>query len=435
MKIAIIGGGISGLGAAWALSQRHQITVYEAEANVGGHAHTIDVNHPETKSPIPVDVGFIVYNEQNYPNLAQLFAQLEVQTAASAMSFAVSLDNGRLEYNGSSPLGLIGQKRNFFRPRHWTMVRDILRFLNDAPKAIHDKRWESASLGDYLSANVYGSAFIEDHLLPMGAAIWSCSTTRMTDFPAATFLQFFKNHGLLQRNNRPVWRTVVGGSREYVLKLTHSFREHILLRHRVTAVRRVGSSGVEIRDNYGKTAIFDHVVMATHGDQILPLLMNPKPRETEILGSFRCQPNVAFLHSDSQLMPKRRNLWSAWNYMGTRRTVLGRSVSVTYWMNLLQSLPRNFPLFVSLNPLQEPASDKIHARLRFNHPLFDAAAVAAQRRIEEIQGQNRLWFCGAWCGNGFHEDGLTSGLRVAAALGSPASWWQKESRPCLNLAS
>lgn len=435
MKIAIIGGGISGLGVAWALSQRHQITVYEAEANVGGHAHTIDVNHPETKYPIPVDVGFIVYNEQNYPNLAQLFAQLDVKTAASAMSFAVSLDHGRLEYNGSSPLGLIGQKRNFFRPRHWTMVRDILRFLNEAPKAIHDKRWESASLGDYLSANVYGSAFIEDHLLPMGAAIWSCSTTRMTDFPAATFLQFFKNHGLLQRNNRPVWRTVVGGSREYVSKLTHSFREHILLRHRVTAVHRLGSSGVEIRDNYGKTAIFDHVVMATHGDQILPLLVNPTTRETEILGSFRCQPNVALLHSDPQLMPKRRNLWSAWNYMGTRRTVLGRSVSVTYWMNLLQSLPQNFPLFVSLNPLQEPAPDKTHARLRFNHPLFDTAAVAAQRRIEEIQGQNRLWFCGAWCGNGFHEDGLTSGLRVAAALGSPASWWQKESRPCLSLAS
>jgi predicted NAD/FAD-binding protein len=420
LKIAVIGTGISGMSAAWLLSKRHEVTVYERAERLGGHTNTVIV---ETHSgAVPVDTGFIVYNELNYPNLTALFRHLDVATRASEMSFSVSLGAGDFEYGGTNLASLFAQRRNWLRPRFWSMLRDLVRFYREAPGQIDALEHSSLSLGQYLASGGYGVAFQEDHLLPMAAAIWSASSADIRDFPAAAFLRFCENHGLLKFTNRPVWRTVIGGSRSYAAKLTASYAERIHIGRGAESVRR-SADGIEIRDASGETARFDHVVFGTHADQALALLADPSPQEKALLGAFRYSRNLALLHSDDSFMPKRRKVWASWNYVTGVGSSQENGAPITYWMNRLQGLDQAPPLFVTLNPDREPRAGSLIRSEIYEHPQFDVAAIAAQHQLASLQGVGNSWYCGAYFGAGFHEDGLKSGLEVAEALGGELRPW------------
>lgn len=417
MRIAVVGGGIAGLGAAWALQSRHQVTLYEAADWLGGHAHTVDVDTPD--GTVAVDTGFLVYNERTYPHLTQLFELLEVATKPSEMSFSFALDD-RLEYAGSG-LGLFAQTRNLGRRQHWQMARDILRFRRVGPDmlAVADNR----PLGVVLDRFGFSSGFQNDYLLPMGAAIWSARIRDIRQFPATTFLQFFANHGLISITGRPQWRTVDGGSRRYVDKLVAPFRDRIRLGQAVAGVHR-HFDGVMVRTEGGQAEEYDQIVFATHSDQTLAVLgSTATPMERKTLGSLPYEPNRAILHRDPSLMPKRRRVWSSWNYATSTTGRDHRKASVTYWLNRLQSLPTTEQLFVTLNPLREPQAHLVVDEYLYAHPQFPIDAEATQRQINLMQGANNTWFAGAYLGYGFHEDGLQSGLNVAAALGAPAPWF------------
>lgn len=418
-NIAVIGSGISGLGAAWLLSRSCKVTLFEENDYCGGHSNTVVAQTP--RGPVPVDTGFIVFNAPNYPNLTALFDHLDVNTRETTMSFSASLNAGRFEYSGSGLAGLLAQPANAAKPRFWSMVRDILRFYKEAPTVLSDEAAGQESLGDYLKRNGYGERFIQDHLLPMAAAIWSAPTDQMMAFPMTGFVRFFVNHGLLQVKDRPMWRTVTGGSREYVKRLLADAEIDVRKNSPITRVRRL-DNGVELMDSEGATHKFDHVVMASHADQSLVMIEDATDEERRILGAFAYQKNRAILHSDPSLMPRRKRAWAAWNYCrnGDQPT---DPVSVTYWMNALQHLDKETPLFVSLNPDRAPAPDLVHYETDYDHPLFDAAAIRAQRELWRIQGAHRTWFCGAFCGYGFHEDGLQSGLAVAEALSGQRRPW------------
>ncbi|MDH7640512.1 NAD(P)/FAD-dependent oxidoreductase [Sphingomonas oryzagri] len=412
LDIAVVGSGISGLSAAWLLSHRHRVTLFEADDRIGGHSHTV------VAGGTPVDTGFIVYNEQTYPNLTALFRHLDVPTKATEMTFAVSLDRGRLEYSGTDLGGLFAQRRNLASPRFWSMLRDLERFYRRAPRDL--STMGSVGLGDYLDGLGCGAAFRDDHLYPMAAAIWSTPVGDIPDYPAAAFVRFCENHGLLKLGRRPVWRTVDGGSREYVARLTRSFADRISRSRRVRHVRRV-QGGVEI-DAGGGTERFDHVVIATHADQALAMLGDADARERHILGAFGYRRNEAVLHSDPSLMPTRRRVWSSWNY-ASEAGPGAPALSVTYWMNRLQGLPDAQPRFVTLNPIRPPDPSLVHRRDIYDHPVFDTAAGAAQARLWSLQGVRNTWFCGAYFGAGFHEDGLQAGLAVAEQLGGVRRPW------------
>lgn len=414
LDIAVVGSGISGLSAAWLLSRRHRVTLYEADQRPGGHTNTVEV-HAGGRT-IPVDTGFIVYNEATYPNLTALFAHLGVPTRPSDMTFGVSLDNGRLEYEGTNLRSLFAQKRNLFRPRFWSMLRDILRFYKEAP-ALAPHLPPSLSLGQMLDSRRYGTAFQEDHLLPMAGAIWSGSAASLRDYPAAHFIRFCDNHGLLKVNGRPIWRTVEGGSREYVRRMLPAVQDRRIGAGAVSIRRDIGS--VELRSSDGEARHFDHVVLACHADQALRLLEDPTEQEAALLGAFGYVRNRAVLHTDARFMPKRKPVWAAWNYLGAG----GRpdSLHVTYWMNRLQHLPGAPDLFVTLNPQSEP--DGILHEDLYEHPVFNAEAMRAQGGLWNIQGALRTWFCGAYFGAGFHEDGLQAGLAVAEQLGEVRRPW------------
>ena len=431
LKIAVIGTGISGMAAAWLLAKRHDVTVYERADRIGGHSNTVDAHTPQ--GVVPVDTGFIVYNEQTYPNLTAMFAHLDVPTIASEMSFAVSLDDGALEYAGGDRIApLFAQKRNLLRPRFWSMLRDLYRFYRDAPGDIA-RLGPQATLGDYLKVGGYGVAFRDDHLLPMAAAIWSAPAKAMLDYPAAAFIRFNDNHGLLKLTNRPVWRTVRGGSRAYVNKLTASYAGHIRLNENIVSIRR-NPDGVEIDTATGDTQRYDHVVMATHADQALSLLDNASRDERAVLTKFRYSRNLAVLHCDEGLMPRRRAVWSSWNYIGARDGA-DAGVTVSYWMNRLQNLSTEKPLIVTLNPQRPPHAGTIYHSEVYEHPMLDTAALAAQGRLWSLQGVNRTWFCCAYFGAGFHEDGLQAGLAVAEQLGNVRRPWtvaNESGRICLD---
>jgi predicted NAD/FAD-binding protein len=424
-SIAVIGTGISGMSAAWLLSQRHKVTVYECNRRVGGHSNTVTINC--ANGEIAVDTGFIVYNELTYPNLTALFEHFEVPTQLSDMSFAVSIANGDLEYSGNNFAGLFAEKRNLFRPRFWSMLRDLQRFYREAPRDLALLQEFHTTLGDYLDAGAYGVAFRNDHLLPMAAAVWSAPKNQILNYPAASFIRFHDSHGLLRLRNRPPWRTVTGGSQAYIERLTRSYKDRIRLAAGVTAVHRDGS-GVKIRDANGAVETFDHAVIASHADQALAMLDDPTPEERRLLGTFRYSRNLAVLHSDPALMPKRRAVWSSWNHIGTERQDNVQDSeqdndcpTVTYWMNSLQGIPHHTPLFVTLNPPQAPRHQ--HYSEIYEHPLFDSAAISAQSQLWSLQGRRNTWFCGAYFGAGFHEDGLQAGLAVAEALGGGRRPW------------
>ena len=418
-RIAVVGTGIAGMSAAWLLNQRHQITVYEKNDWIGGHSNTVDAPNGEDKTP--VDTGFIVYNERSYPNLIALFDHLDVPTKFSDMSFAASLGGGAFEYAGTDLNGLLGQRSNIVRPRFWRMMRDVLKFYKEAPALLDDPTAGQLSLGDFLRNGNYSWSFIDDHLLPMGAAIWSTTAPEMEDYPAQAFIRFFESHGLLLLKNRPQWRTVDGGSRAYVERLTASYRDRIR-KTGVKAIKRF-TDQVVIEDNDGEMETYDHVVIASHADEAYRLLDNPDFRETELLGTWRYTNNRAVLHSDQSLMPKRQRLWSSWNFIERDQGGPDRGLCVTYWMNQLQSLRTQAPLFVTLNPVHEPVAGTVIREFDYTHPYFDRTALTSQGQLWRLQGHRRTWYCGSYFGYGFHEDALQSGLAVAEHLGGPRRPW------------
>lgn len=417
MKIAVIGGGITGMGLAYCLNSKHDVTLYEKENYIGGHSRTLDVDTPQ--GPVAVDTGFIVFNYRSYPNLSALFDHLEVPVAKSDMSFGVSINNGWLEYGTRQPINLFSQFRNVFRPAYWGMLHDISVF-NRKAKSYVAKNGD-VSLGRCLDELKLGAWFRNYYLLAMGGAIWSTSLRQMEQFPAHTLIRFFDNHGLLTVTDHPQWYTVQGGSREYVKRLTRSFQNKIRVNCPVQSVRRGGNS-VEVTDNHGQTDHYDQVVFACHSNQILPTLDNFSAAEADILGSIAYQPNLVVLHRDRSFLPKRRSAWSSWVYLAEHQQDSAPTVSLSYWMNNLQPLGVDTPLIVTLNPARPPDPDLVYDQHMFEHPYFDEAAIRAQQRVDEIQGKDRIWFCGAWQRFGFHEDGLVSAMNVARKLGCEPPW-------------
>jgi predicted NAD/FAD-binding protein len=414
MKIAIVGTGISGLSAAWLLRRHAEVTVYEQNAYAGGHSHTFQVPGGPA-----VDTGFIVFNERNYPHLTALFRHLDVASQESEMSFSASIGGGRVEYAGDNLDTLFAQRWNLFDRAHWRMLLDIVRFNRDAKRALRDGLAPELTLGEFILRGGYGSELSRRYLLPMAAAIWSCPVGAMLRFPAASFLKFFENHGLLDLMDRPRWRTVTGGSHEYVKKLLASLSDRVRLGAPVTALRRVGTA-VRVWDAAGETADYDRVIMAVHADQVLPLLAGATSDERRIFGAFHYQDNRVVLHTDTAFMPKRKKAWAAWNYLSGDAVDGQARVSVTYWMNRLQRLAGDQDYFLSLNPLTEPKGAIYETT--YAHPVFTREAIQAQEELGSIQGVDRIWFCGAWTGYGFHEDGLRSAVQVAQGMGYPVPW-------------
>ena len=421
LDIAVIGSGIAGMAAAWLLSKNHRVTVFERDDRIGGHSNTVEAPGPD--GPVAVDTGFIVYNELNYPNLVALFDHLGVPTKPSDMSFAASIDDGDLEYSGSGLVGLFAQPRNVLRARFWRMLGDIRRFYRSGPALLQRPGADNLTLGHYLDSERYSHAFVYNHLLPMAAAIWSTAARDMRDHPAAAFIRFCTNHGLMQVSGRPQWRTVEGGSREYVRLLTAPFADHIRLDARIRSVRRT-PRGVIVDHENGIVERFDHVVIATHADQALALLGDPRPEERRLLGAFNYTRNTAVLHSDPALMPRRRRVWSSWNYLSRSVDAGASRVSVSYWMNRLQGLDPRVPLFVTLNPHREPDHRSVLQVFEYDHPAYDLADIDAQRSLWQLQGVGNTWFCGSHFGAGFHEDALQAGLAVAEQLGGTRRPWR-----------
>ena len=419
MKIAIIGSGISGLSSALLLSQKHDITLFESSNRYGGHANTIDIS--VDKKTVPVDTGFIVYNELNYPNLVGLFKWLKVRTVSSDMSFGVSARNGELEYSGSLK-GLFAQKKNYFNLSFYRILKDIFIFFKFGYKYAHSNPGNE-SLKEYIIRCKFSDEFVNDHLIPMSSAIWSCPDEQILNFPAKNLLTFFKNHQLLNFYKRPKWRTVKNGSIIYVNKIVALLKSKknnkLLLNIKIKSIISKNNK-IIITDQKNKIYNFDKVVMASHPDQSLKILKNIKKETSDLLNKFQYQNNIVFLHSDNSLMPLNKNVWSSWNYLSNKDNKT--KSSVTYWMNILQELKTKKEIFVSLNPYKNPKKSLIYQKINYMHPIFNNKTSDAQKNIFSIQGNNNIYFCGAWTGYGFHEDGIKSAVSIAKLMNIQIPW-------------
>jgi predicted NAD/FAD-binding protein len=417
-RIAVIGAGISGLASAYFLKHHHDVVLFEAGSYLGGHANTVDIEVDGRHCA--VDTGFLVYNERTYPNLVKLLDELNVASIASDMSFGVATGDG-LEWAGTNLDTVFAQRRRLASPAFLGMLRDIMHFNRHANVFLDEVSVSGSTLGQLLERQRYGAMFRDAYLLPMAAAIWSSSPRDILGFPAATFLRFCINHALLQINDRPQWRTVRGGSRNYVQAIAATLPD-CRLNTPVRAVLR--DDGRWLVSHAAGADHFDQVVFATHAPTTLAMLPEAGDSQRTVLGGVRYQPNTAYLHTDASLMPRLRKVWSAWNYLSGPASAQGRPVCVSYWLNQLQSLPFETPVIVTLNPHTPPAADSVLARFEYAHPVMDLTAIAAQHALPTIQGKGGLWYAGAWTGYGFHEDGLKSALRIAAALNAAPDWAQ-----------
>lgn len=415
-SIAIIGSGISGLSAAYFLAEKYRIKLFEKNDYLGGHSNTAVVDYDGRK--IAVDTGFIVFNHQTYPNLKKFFELLSVDCSKSNMSFGAKIDNGRFEYAGTDLTTVFAQLKNFLNPKFWVMLGDILSFNKRAEEVLQKPFDKNYSLGSFLDELGVKSYFREFYLLPMSGAIWSCPLEVMLQYPAQSFVRFFKNHGLLTVADQPQWYTVNGGSVEYVKKISAKIKDAVSLNDGVLAVERKGNKVLVTSEK--DEELFDAVLFAVHGDQVLQILKNPTEREKEIFSHFKYQKNLAVLHRDKLVMPNAKRAWASWVYSKNKQKT--DSISVSYWMNNLQNIDHDFPLFVTLNPNQKIAAEKIFGSFIYEHPVFDAAAVEAQSYIPELQGIDRLYFCGAYQKYGFHEDGISSALEAINKLNVFAPW-------------
>ncbi|MBC3764428.1 NAD(P)/FAD-dependent oxidoreductase [Neptunicella marina] len=412
-KIAVVGSGISGLTAGYLLSKKHQVSLFEANDYLGGHTHTEQIEIDDTI--YPVNTGFIVFNDRTYPNFIRLMDEIGIKSETSNMSFSVRCENTGLEYSGTSLNSLFAQRRNLLRPAFWKMVADILRFNRDALAAL-EKGDISASqtVGEFLQQGGYGRWFQDYYIIPMGAAIWSASFDMMRDFPLLFFLRFFKHHGLLSINNRPVWHVLTGGSSSYVEPLIAPFRQNVHINCAVKTIER-DKQGVTLCFSDGHKQQFDEVVLACHSDQALSMLAQPTMQEQAVLGAIGYQENDVVLHTDRRFMPNKDLAWASWNYHLPQYT--SHMAMLTYYMNLLQNFECKTPILVTLNRTQDIDPAKILKQYRYSHPVFTLDAMDAQQRFSQINNQQHTHYCGAYWFNGFHEDGVNSAIRVVKQLG------------------
>lgn len=411
-RVAVIGSGISGLAAAYLLARRHRVELFERESRLGGHTNTVVVDDPS--GPVALDTGFLVHNERTYPNLVRLFREIGIETRASDMSFAVSCRRTGLEYSSRGPRGFFAQPANLIRPSHLRLLREIVRFNAEAPAVLAAGRGEALTLGEFLESHRFDDDFSQQYLLPMASAIWSASLEAIRAFPARTLVRFLDNHGLLRLTSQPTWKVVAGGSHAYIPKLAAPLGGAVTMNANITAVSRSERAVVvTFADRPAQT--FDEVVFACHGDQVLPLLADPTDREREVFSGFTTSVNVAWLHTDQTILPTRRWARASWNYL-----VAGSAEAppaVTYDLNRLQGLETSTQYCVTLNPQTPIREAAVLRRFVYRHPLYDNAAMRAQARWSTVSGVNRTHYCGAYWGYGFHEDGLTSAVRVARSLG------------------
>ncbi len=413
MKIAVIGSGISGLGAAHFLSKKHKVDMFEKENHFGGHSYTVEIPTNNSKNLIAVDLGFIVFNKINYPNLVNFFNTLQVPYEKSNMSFSVSVKNSNIEYSGSGLKGLFSNKSNVLNFNFLRMLKDIFFFYKYSEK-INEKEYSGQTLGNFLKSKKMSNYFINFHIIPMVAAIWSMPTDLAQKMPLSLFLNFFKNHGLFKIKNRPEWYTVTGRSKVYVNRVLETISGEYFKNYKITKVDRNNNS---VRLYYGSSEEYfdyDHVVFATHADDTLKLIQNPTDKEKNFLSKFKYKKNIAYLHTDSYFMPKNKKLWSSWNSI-----LDGGDLSkncVTYWLNSLQNLKTLKNYFLTLNPIAEIDNKKIIKRVEFTHPFYDMETIETQKYLNDLQGVNNSWFCGSYFGYGFHEDGLKSAISVTNKL-------------------
>lgn len=417
-RIAIIGSGISGMGAAYLLNHSgHDITMYEKNPTIGGHTRTKFIDYDGKR--LAVDTGFIVFNHLNYPNLCGMFNHLRVPTEKSDMTFSATVNGGEIEWGAANLNAVFGQRENLLRPEFYGFIRDILRFNHFALKTA--RKHPELTLGQLLDRLKAGEWYRKYFILPIGGAIWSCSLEQMLEFPALYFTQFFKDHRLLSVIGQPQWYTVTGGSYEYMRRLTFPYQDKIRTDCGVTSISR-GTDYVDVTDTQGKTERYDQIVMACHGDQALAMLEDASDEETEVLRPFKYSINNAYLHKDTSIMPTRKRCWASWVYHADDTKPKQSVIPITYWMNRLQNIEQSRPIFVSLNPLTEIAEEHIFDHHIFEHPIYTPESVAAQKKLPLIQGKQRTWFCGAHWHSGFHEDGLKSAVNVATALGAHIPW-------------